>query len=858
MANLFRNFDRISFWMGFLAASLFWFLLARLRPYLRRMWDSLRAQAEANRLERGQSDEIRLGNDTLRYAQGWHLGAPLFSLDEILIPARLLAPAVPPMAYEPPPSEDITDWALPDLPDWPELASYYGAPWLTPLEALQAGANLALIGQPGSGKTVTLASLACQMIRKDPQIGALERYVPVLVHASDLPLPPPDPQDPLSSLLAALSTYVTSIPAKRLPIALHNLFQQDHALLLVDGLDELPPTHLEPVVAYLSGLMSRYPGLRAVVAANPDYLDGLKQAGFQPLPLTTWGAPQRALFISRWADLWNRYIAGKGADKKTPADPLLVIGWLLNNTEFLTPLELTLKVWAAFAGDALGAAPLAALESYLRRMLAGQPARNRQVLEQIAAQMALTQEPLVERRVVEAWLGGENPAAASAPDAPANETPGGEGPASTAEKGASKKGSPKNAAKAGGKAERPRAGGALADLLNSGLLEQRSGERLRLAHPALAGYLAAQVIAARSAGDQIAGQPEWLGKAATLNYLSILDSQAGWMGGLIQDEKADPLLRGLLNAARWLRSAPEGLPWIPGFLRRLAVYLQNEDLPLGLKARIVSALTLSGNSGIPVLLRQMSAAPQAELRQLAALGLGALRDTKSINEIIHLLDDPTPGVSRAATLALATMGEKSGLEAVAEMLLSGDESQRRAAAEGLANHPEEGYPTLEEASQVEDPAVRRAAVFGLARTRQGWAVKLLEKMRAEDKEWLVQDAANQVLQALTVSNPRTPRPLPPLPQTAWLVAFAAERGMAVAPGKPAYDLLYRSLKEGSDDQRLAALYYLTQREDEGAVLPLYQTYFSQRGELRDRAWDTLWSLSATGIPLPPPVQFGLK
>lgn len=840
--------------MGFLAASLFWFLLAWLRPYLRRFWDSLRAQAEANRLERGQSDEIRLGNDTLRYAQRWHLGAPLFSLDEILIPTRLLAPAVPPMAYEPPPSEDITDWAVPDLPDWPELASYYGAPWLTPLEALQGGANLAIIGQPGSGKTVALASLACQLIRKDPQIGVLGRYVPVLLHAADLPLPSPDPQDLLSSLLAALSTYVTSIPAKRLPIALLNLFKQDHALLLVDGLDELPPARLAPVVQYLSDLMGQYPGLRTVVAANPDYLDGLKRAGFIPLPLTTWGAPQRALFISRWGDLWNRHIVGKGPDKKTLADPLLVIGWLLNNTEFLTPLELTLKVWAAFAGDALGAAPLAALESYLRRMLAGQPARNRQVLEQIAAQMVLNQEALIERRTAEAWLGSENPAAA----APLEEASGGEEEAPTVEKGSPKKGGAKSPAKAGEKAERPRAGGVLLDLINSGLLVQHPGERLRLAHPALGGYLAAQVIAPRGAGDQIAGQPEWLGKAITLNYLSILDSQASWMGGLIQDESIDPLLRGLLNASRWLRSAPEGLPWISGFLRRLAGYLQNEALPIGLKARIVSALALSGNSGIPVLLRQMSAAPQADLRQLAALGLGALRDTKSVNEIIHLLDDPTPGVSRAAILALATMGEKNGLEAVAGMLLSGDESQRRAAAEGLANHPEEGYPTLEEASQVEDPAVRRAAVFGLARTRQGWAVRLLEKMRAEDKQWLVQDAANQVLQALTVSNPRAPRPLPALPQTPWLVAFAAERGMAVAPGKPAYDLLYRSIKEGNDDQRLAALYYLAQREDEGAILPLYQTYFASRGELRDRAWDTLWSLSATGLPLPPPVQFGLK
>lgn len=56
MANLLRNFDRISFWIGFLAATLFWWLLARLRPLLIRVWENLREQAATTRLERSQGD----------------------------------------------------------------------------------------------------------------------------------------------------------------------------------------------------------------------------------------------------------------------------------------------------------------------------------------------------------------------------------------------------------------------------------------------------------------------------------------------------------------------------------------------------------------------------------------------------------------------------------------------------------------------------------------------------------------------------------------------------------------------------------------------------------------------------------
>jgi HEAT repeat protein len=198
------------------------------------------------------------------------------------------------------------------------------------------------------------------------------------------------------------------------------------------------------------------------------------------------------------------------------------------------------------------------------------------------------------------------------------------------------------------------------------------------------------------------------------------------------------------------------------------------------------------------------------------------------------------------------------METVAYTLLHGDELLRRAAAEALANHPEEGYPTLEEGSTLEDPAVRRAVVFGLTRVKQPWSIKILDKMRTEDPQWVVQDAATQVLESINNPHPRIPRQLPPLTQTAWLISFAGERGMGVAPGKPAYDLLYQALREGDEDQRLAALYYLSHRGNEGAIMPLYHTYFSSTGDIRETAFEALWNLAASGVDLPPPVQYGLK
>lgn len=787
----------------------------------------MRQNSQTARQSRSTTDETRLGNDTLRYIQRLHLASPLFSLDELVVTPRVLAPPVPPIAYEPPASEDITDWALPHLTDWPELASHYGGPTLSLIEALQGGVNLVVTGQAGSGKTVALAHLTSQMIRKDTDLGEMADATPILLHVADLPLP--SPEDPLISIITGLSTYVTSIPAKRFDVVIHNLFKQGNVLLILDGLDELPPTEIEQACQFLERLRTTYPKVRVVTTADPNQLGRLKRLGFVILPLATWGAAQRALLITRWSDLWNRHIASD-KDKQKAADPLLVIGWLLVNTEFLTPFELVLKVWAAFAGDALGPAPLAAVEAYLRRMMAGKPAKYRSGFEQLAAQMMLNQQPVADRKNIENWLGGSEPLPAE----------------KVTEEGE-------------GKSARPvKVRGALPDLLDAGLLVARSSDRISVVHPLLADYLAAQSLAVLGGGGQLAAQPAWTGRNNTLGYLALFNNQVGWIDTLLKDETEDPCFTGLLTAGRWLRGAPDGQAWVSNVMRRLVSILQQDIQPLVLKARVLSALVLSGNSGILTLLRQIVGAPRSDLRQLAALGLGYLRDTKPINELARLVADSNPSVSRAAILALVSIGDKHGLEVVASLLVSGNESQRRAAAEALANHVDEGHPTLEEASTMGDPAVRRAAVFGLGRIRQDWAIKILENLRANDSQWIVQDAANQVLQSLEGTNPRIPQSLPDLTHTAWLLNFASQLGMAVAPGKPAYELLYRSLREGNEDQKLAALYYLSGRGDESAVLPLYQIYYSSHGEIREHTWEALHQTAASGIELPSPTQYGLK
>jgi HEAT repeat protein len=832
------DFSWFSFLLGLLAGGLVWWLIGKLRPTFERMRSNVSTETRTIRQEQATTGEVRLGNDILRVAQGMHIAAPLFSLEEVLISPRLLPPPqVPIPGSEVIPAIDITDWTIPYLPDWPQFASHYNAPSMTIAEALQGDANLVVVGSPGSGKTVALAQLAIQAVKHDPALGELAGAFPLLVRAADLLLPAGSPEEILVPLVAAVNVYAESKTAARLPALLSAAFEVGPVFLIVDGLDELPPNEFDQIVHYLEILLEIYPKARLVASASPEYLGRLTALDFMPMVLAYWNQEQRAEYLMRWGSLWSQFIAPESSE---PVDPLLIHGWLLNTSDWLTPLELTLKAWAAYAGDVLGPRSVDAIEAYVRRMTCEQPPKNRPAFEQLCAQIVLTMQASAPQRSANRWLAGggaEVPKEALEPfdDADQLEFETGR----TAQK-------------------RVRAPGALTDLIESGLVFENPGERVSVVHPVITGYLASQALTGTEAAGQLLTQPYWSGQLLTLQYLAAQDSQAPWINQMLVDEQTDPLLKGLLVAARWLKGAPEKAFWASNLMRVLAASLQKDELPLGLKARIASALVSSGDSGVAVLLRQMLDSPRAELRQFAVLGIGMLRDTKSVPQVSKLVDDRSRPVNHAAILALVSIGSKDSLDAVASALLHGDERLRQAAAEGLANHPEEGYPALKEGSELEDHNVRRAAVYGLARIRQPWATEILERLRNLDNQWAVQDAAADLLRELENPDARLPNRHPALTHTPWLIEFAGRRGVGVAPGRPAYDLLYSALKDGGEGEKLAALYYLCYYGDESSLMPLYQVYYSSRGEIREAALNTLWHLSASGVRLPPPAKYGLK
>ena len=235
-----------------------------------------------------------------------------------------------------------------------------------------------------------------------------------------------------------------------------------------------------------------------------------------------------------------------------------------------------------------------------------------------------------------------------------------------------------------------------------------------------------------------------------------------------------------------------------------------------------------------------------------------MRDSKAVRTLGQALMAPSLSVRRAACMALVAIGTDESLEIVARTLLSGDEEIRRAAGEALANDPVEGHAMLKDGISINDILLRRAVIYGLGRIHEPWALEMLKKAQIEDEQWVVRNAATEVLDAKTNIRSFAPMKLKAPHETPWLLEFAAKKGMGISPGVPATDVLLLALKENDPDTRLASLPYLKFTPNEGVIAQIYNAMYQDDPEFREAAYHTLWEIGTSGVKLPHPSQYGLS
>ncbi len=832
--------DPFSFFIGFITASIFWVLVSRARP----LWEEMRASSkekhEISQTRKTNSVEENHRRITLRRAQGMHIAAQLFALDEIILEPLLIMPPARVEPGAPPAFEDVITQTLPYLPAWPEIAAAYHAPTLTLPQALSGNANIVIIGQPGVGKTVSLAQIASLAANRSEQLEGLKNAVPFLVHVADLKLPIADPRESLTPLIEAASEHAPIFDLGRLPKFFQQTFDEGNALLLVDGFDEIPPESQQVVTEYLKIIQQNFPKTRMVTTGAPESLDGLINLGFAPLALIAWSVQQNEKFIRHWGELWSQTIAMESWTQTGPeqVDPLLLNVWLSADNANLTPLEITLKAWGAYAGDSLGPHILESIATHIRRIA---PVNTPlAALETLGMQVMLNEQPIFDSRKARDWVKSfevvEEKQEGETDQQPSEEI------------------KPKRKKKNEKRVATPTPG-LLGRIAASGLLVSYPNNKMRFIHPVFAGYLAGNALTNYNAEGPLIHQADWSGKYLALRYFAARGDAARLVQTLLEASDM-PMHVPLFAMARWLRDAPRDAPWRGKLFGALAAILQTTGLPLSLRGQAMAAFVVSNDPGSATLFRQLGVTLSFELVQLAVLGTGALRDTKAVKAIEQAMDAPSLSVRRAACMALVSIGTNESLESVAHTLLNGDEDIRRAAGEALSNDPHEGYAMLRDGITLSDILLRRAVVYGLGRINEEWAIEMLQKIRIEDDQWVVRNAATEVLDAKLKISSRAPNKLKAPSASPWLIEFASKQGLGISPGAPATDILLLALKSDDPDSRLAALPYLKFTPNEGVITQLYGAMYRDDPELREAAYHTLWEIGASGVKLPHPNQYG--
>ncbi len=825
MPGLFNiRFDTLSFWLGFLAATLFWWLLRKIQPSIPRAVERVRHLIQQSKRKSSDRLDDAMRRETLRRAQATHLAAATFPLDDILVQPLLIAP--PPALVTPGQStpNTIANQVIPYLPDWPEISAHFPVRLLHPAEALQNGARVAVIGQPGCGKTVLLASLASQCARRSALPGDLQEKTPILVHVIDLVLDAAEWRtDPLLPLIKAAGWQNSVLVQPQIPRYVRAVAAEGRLLVLVDGLDEIHPSELPAAAAWLTALAGAFPGIALIVAASPHYMDGLSTAGFLPLAVAGWDGQKKQQFLQQWTTAWNKHVqpalARTGAQ---PVDSRVLNLWLTSDNETLTPLEWTLKVWALYAGDLRGRGSIDAIDAYLLRILAEKvpieaPAR-------LAALLIARGKAALSYREMEQALSDLKVAAAPVEAEPA----------------------------ARGKKKQPQlsSGARMLDaMLDSGLLAAHSGDLLRFASPVFCGYFAAPSISAEDVA-LLASQPYWTLNLTAARYCAGKAEAEQIVQTMLYTNNA-PLHAELLACARWLADAPENAPWRAAVLRKLVTLIQQNDLPFGLRGRLLGAFIAANDSATPLLLKQLMGSKVASVRQLAAIGCGALQQSRLLNDLMALLADPVPDVRFSACLALGAFDQPAAREALSAALAQGDEGLQQAAAEVLAYQPGRGYDLLKEALTSDNLLVRRAAVLGMANIHETWTTQLLEKTAVEDAQWVVRSAAAQAIENRQQTDPYLPAPLPPAANAAWLITYASKQGTGVPANAFPMELLLSALQDGTLEEKLAAMAYTRDSDDERVLMQLHALLQGPDPAASEAALYTLWHKAAAGQNVTP-------
>jgi HEAT repeat protein len=822
-------FEIRSFIIGVFLSSLGWWLWYNNRTRIKEVKKVVTQKSKAVEKQDLTGVDKLIRGELFHQTQTKHIANKLFPLNSIFVEPEILAYPFSEAAEmgDPP----IIDQMIPYLPDASILSGAFDLQGIHPLSMLHSPENIVLVGELGTGKSTLFASLAQKILQNKTRMNRFEGVLPFMIHVSDIDTDRNVEDDIELSFFSNFTFNFPGVLRKRIQRVLTAYLKARKLVLLIDGLDELHPDEVERICSLIKRVLAKYPGVKILVNASPDFLGPLTKMNFYPMVLKGWDIRKREALLSRWLTAWNQNF-----DENKFGDLGTIIGnWVRKDNRTTTPFAWTLKIWGLLSSDAIGNSEISDIESLYRRLTDERVSHK--AIEALAGEFIHQQKIALPQNTLEMLLLRNkfrlSPSTSAAEVLEMTEDN------TTTEK---KKGGKSGAANAS----------ILSTLLDNGFLEINNFGSYYFSHPILLSYFAGYKLVNKE--PDINELLRWPVGARAFGYAASFQSELPWLEQILQlNQKDDPLFSQLRLLNGWLSYAPKVHPWRNQLLKQTITILQNDQVPIPLRFRLLAALIAIDDSTIAKLFMRLLAAKSPQVRQLAVFGCGALHEKAASKSLVSHLNDPSDIVAYASMISLSYLQQAEVPQLLHDFLTqSPDEALRRTAAESLARLNPTGLDILKRLAKSEDLIPRRAVVFGLAAVRQRWSHELLETISLEDPEWFVRTTAERVLDDQTDLNFSVPRPNTNYLESDWLLTFAAEKGMGLSPEVYPVELLITALKDKDTDIQWNALNYLRGINEPEVTREFSRLYFSKDTSIGTvQAVDyNLWLKQVSSRPTP--------